>query len=105
MTDKVNATPELLRRVADYNKARQARARWEAEEKLAKGEILEALGYDSEDEKPQPVDVIDPISGVVMFSVRVGKWRGTNLKALAEERPDILAMYATTKPTLSIKTP
>lgn len=103
--DKVVATPEILHRLADYQKAKEARARWESEEKLAKEEILEALGYDPEDPKPQPMEVVDAIAGVVMFRVNVGKWRGTNIKALKDERPDILAQYETSKATLSIKFP
>jgi hypothetical protein len=105
--DKVPATPALLHRVADYRRAKEARARWEAEEKAIKEEILETLGFDTDDDdaKPTPVDVVDPITGVTMFGVKVGRWRGTNIKALKEERPDILAQYETSKPTVSIKIP
>jgi hypothetical protein len=103
--DRVVATPEILHRLADYQKAKAARLRWESEEKLAKEEILEALGYDPEDPKPSPMEVVDAIAGVVMFRVNVGTWRGTNIKALKDERPDILAQYETSKATVSIKLP
>lgn len=104
-TDRVPVTPELAHKAADFKRAKESRARWEAEEARLKAEILEALGYDPEDPKPQPMEIIDPVLDVVLFKVNVGKWRGTNIKALKDERPDILAQYETSKATVSIKFP
>jgi hypothetical protein len=104
-TDRVPVTPELAHKAADYKRAKESRARWEAEEQRLKDEILDALGYDPEDPKPQPVIVTDPVLDAVLFEVRVGKWRGTNIRALKDERPDILAQYETSKATVSIKFP
>lgn len=103
--DKVPATPALLHMVADYQRAKESRARWQAEEKRLKEEILSTLGYDANDEgeKPVGVDVVDPIAGVVMFSVKVGSWRGMDFQHLKETYPHIYAECELTKPTLGLK--
>lgn len=103
--DKVNATPELLKAVADYQKAKEARGRWEAEEKRLKAEILDVLGYADDDEKPAPLNIVDPISGCVMFAVKVGSWRGMDFNHLRSAYPDVYAACETTKPTKAIKIP
>lgn len=99
------ATPELLALHAEYERAKVARGRWEAEEKRLKEELFAALSYDPEDPKPSPVDVVDGATGEVAFSVRVGTWRGMDFKAMRDERPDIMAQYETSKATKSIKSP
>jgi hypothetical protein len=101
--DKIPATPALLHRVADYQRAKEARARWAAEEKAIKEELFETLGYDPDDPKPTPLEVVDPIAGVTMFRVNVGTWRGFDVSTLKEDRPDIYAQYETSKATKSIK--
>ena len=63
-----------------------------------------ALGY-SDDEKPTPREIVDPITGVVMFSVKVGKWRGMDFQYLKETYPHIYAECELSKPTVSIKIP
>lgn len=103
--DTVPANPEILAAVAAYQKAKEARGRWEAEEKRLKAEILDVLGYADDDEKPQPVNVVDPISGCVMFAVKVGSWRGMDFGHLRDAYPDVYAACETTKPTKSIKIP
>lgn len=105
ITEKVDATPAIVHAVADYQRAKEARARWEAEEARLKEEVFEALGYDPDDPKPTPVEAVDPNTGQVMFGVKVGRWRGLNVKALKDERPDIVAQYETSKATKSIKLP
>jgi hypothetical protein len=102
--DRVPVTPELAHTVADYAKAKEARARWEAEEKRLKDEILAVLGYDDDDPKPTPVDVIDPITGTVVFGVKVGNWRGLDFNHLRNTYPHIYAECETSKATKSIKT-
>lgn len=102
--DKTPANPALLHTVADYQRAKEARARWQAEENRLKAELLETLGY-SDDEKPTPQDIVDPITGVTMFSVKVGKWRGMDFQYLKETYPHIYAECELSKPTVSIKIP
>jgi hypothetical protein len=104
-TDRVPANADILHKVADYQRAKESRARWEAEEKRLKEEILETLGYDPEDPKPTPMEIIDPITGVVMFSVKVGTWRGMNFGYLKETYPDVYAECESSKKTLGIKLP
>lgn len=103
--DRIPATPAILHQVADYQRAKEARARWQAEEKRLKTEILETLGYDGTEEKPTPLEVIDSITGVVMFSVKVGTWRGMDFKYLKDRHPQVYAECEATSPTLSIKLP
>lgn len=103
--EAVPATPEVLSTASQYARAKEARARWEAEEKRLKDELLDALGYDPEDPKPSPVDVIDGASGEVAFSVGIGRYRGLDFKHLRETYPHIYAECETTKATKSIKLP
>lgn len=103
--ERVHATREILTKVAEYQKAKQARAQWETAEKDLKAEILEECGFDPDDEKPVPLQVVDPITGVIMFEIRVGNWRGMNFRYLKEQHPAIYAACETSKPTLSIKIP
>lgn len=104
-TDRVNATPAVLHKVADYQRAKEARARWQAEENRLKEEILSTLGYADDDEKPQPLNVVDPITGVIMFSVKIGKYRGLDFNHLRTTHPAVYAECETAKPTKSIKIP
>jgi hypothetical protein len=104
MTDEATATPEVRGLLASYLEAKQARAEWEADEKRLKAELLDALGYDPEDPKPQPMDVVDD-SGEAVVSVKVGTWRGMNFSYLKETYPDIYAECETSKATVSLKFP
>lgn len=88
---------------ADYAEARRARAAWAEAEKDTKAKLLEALGYDPDDSKPEPTTVEDT-NGEVL-KVKRGTWRGLNQKALRAERPDIYALYETSKATLTVSFP
>lgn len=102
--EAVPATPEVLSTASQYARAKEARARWEAEEKRLKEELLDALGYDPDEPKPVPVDVIDG-NGEVAFSVKVGRYRGLDFTHLRNTYPHIYAECETTKATKSIKLP
>lgn len=90
---------DLLHR---YDTAKQARARWEVEEKALKGAILEHLGYQPDDDNPKPVVAEDSATGKPILATKVGFWRGLDQKRLREERPDIWAEFETSKPTVQI---
>lgn len=99
---QIEATPELPELLRRYDTAKAARARWAVEEAELKEAILRATGYDSEElTDPQSADVVAP-DGTVTFSVKVGTWRGLNQKRLKEERPDVYAMYETSRPTIKL---
>lgn len=102
MTNQVEATAPLVEKVSRYNRAKAATTRWQQERDTLKDEILEELGYDPEDPKPEPVDVVDE-HGEVVFSIARGTWRGLNQKYLKEHRPDVYAECETSKATLTIK--
>jgi hypothetical protein len=104
-TETTPATPELLSLAGEYARAKEARARWEAEEKRLKDELLAALEYDPDDPKPTPVDVVDIVSGEVAFGVKVGRYRGLDFNHLRNTYPHIYAECETSKATRSIKLP
>ena len=104
-TETRPATPETLSLAAEYARAKEARARWEAEEKRLKDELLSSLGYDPEDPKPTPVDVVDIVTGEVAFGVKVGRYRGLDFNHLRNTYPHIYAECETSKATRSIKLP
>lgn len=86
----------------DYEAARSARASWAAEEKRLKEIILEALGYDDDDPKPVPVVAVAP-SGVPIFKVTVGSWKGLDVQYLKANFPDVYATCERNRPTKAIK--
>lgn len=73
-----------------YKAAKEAKSRWTAEEKAAKEELLDALGYDPDDAKPQPADVVNG-EGEPIFAVRIGSRKGLDIKYLKSRHPDIYA--------------
>jgi hypothetical protein len=73
-----------------YRTAQGAKARWAAEEKEAKLDLLAELGYDPEDEKPAPVTV-EGEDGQPLFEVKVGERRGLDAKYLKANHPDVYA--------------
>lgn len=73
-----------------YRDAYDAKSRWTAEEKDAKAELLLALGYDPEDEKPPSAVFVDG-AGEPVCEVKVGKRKGLDLKYLREKHPSVYA--------------
>lgn len=107
MTDQtpvadVTMSREQLALVRRYKAAKGARARWDAEEREAKAALLESLGYDQDDPKPQPAALVDSM-GSMHAEVRVGTCRGLDFKYLKETYPDVYAVCETSKETLTIK--
>lgn len=99
--DELAATPEVEQVSAEYERAKNARIRWEGEESRLKWKLLDLLGYTEEDAKPQPVRV--KAGTDALFEVRVGTWRGLNQKYLKETYPDIYAECEMSKATKTIK--
>lgn len=99
---KVHATKRLTDLCIRYGEAQRARLRWEQEEQSLKAAILEALDYDEDDPKPQPVTVLD-VNDNPFYEVRIGTWRGHDYKWLKATHPDIMALAERTKPTKTIR--
>lgn len=89
--DDVLADGETRKKWERYKTAKEAKSRWTAEEKAAKEELLEDLGYDPDDPKPAPLDVRDQESGAPLCSVTVGSRKGLDIKYLRSKHPDIYA--------------
>lgn len=102
MTKRVKANASLMDKVIRYTTAKKAKARWEEEEKKLKSELLDELGYDEDDPKPEPV-VVETLEGDEVFSVKRGTWRGLNQKYLKERHPQVYAECEASKATLTIK--
>lgn len=102
MTRKIKATPLLVAKIAEYNRARAARLRWEQEESDLKSEVLDLLGYEGDDPKPEST-IAEDDEGQTVFEVKRGTWRGLNQKYLKQHHPDIYAECESSKATLTIK--
>lgn len=102
MTTRVKATPELHEQVKRYVTAKKAAARWKQEQDDLKDMILESLGYDPDDPKPEPL-IVEDDRGAEVFKTNVGTWRGLSTKHLKERHPHIYAECETSKATLTIK--
>lgn len=88
--DVVHANLSTFEKWERYKRAKEAKSRWTAEEKAAKEELLDALGYDPEDEKPAPANVVNG-EGEPIFVVRVGTRKGLDIKYLKNKHPDVYA--------------
>jgi hypothetical protein len=87
-----------------YKTARDAKSRWTAEEKAAKADLMDALGYDPDDTKPVPTDVVDE-SGEPVCSVRVGSRKGLDIQYLKSRHPDVYAECEKWTFPISVKDP
>lgn len=96
----VEVSADQVGNVRRYMEAKAAQAAWDKETRRLKAEILDALGFDDEDPKPQPVNVHH--DGTAVCAVTVGTYRGLNFKYLKENFPEVYAICETTKPTLKI---
>lgn len=90
MSEGVEISDEISEKWERYETAREAKSAWTKEEKEAKEALLDALGYDPEDEKPLPLEVLDAHGGTV-FEVRVGNRKGVDMKYLKDRHPDVYA--------------
>lgn len=90
MSDEVTADAETRKKWERYKTAKEAKSRWTAEEKAAKEALLEDLGYEPDDPKPVPTDVVDE-DGTPVCSVRVGSRKGLDIKYLRSKHPDVYA--------------
>lgn len=104
MTEKIVANEFLSAIISDYDQARKARAAWEATEKEYKRAILDALGYDPDDPKPQGLRV-ETEAGDEVFTIATGTWRGLNQKYLKEHHPAVYAECESSKTTVKITYP
>jgi hypothetical protein len=90
MSDGREITDEISEKWERYETAREAKSAWTKEEKDAKADLLDALGYDPEDEKPVPLEVLDA-HGDTVFEVRVGNRKGIDMQYLKDRHPDVYA--------------
>lgn len=102
MSDEIVVPHTIAEDFALMIKAREAKARWAAEEKDRKERILAYLGYDPEDPKPVPVLAVAP-SGVPLFQVKVSRRKGLDLKYFRDAHPAVYAECETSTPVKSIR--
>lgn len=102
MTRRIKAVPGLLDKVFRYYTAKKSTARWQEEVDKLKAQILDDLGYDPDDPKPEPV-IVEDEDGNEIFAVKRGTWRGLNQKYLKERHPHVYAECEASKATLTIK--
>lgn len=93
----------IVLKLADYAKAKAARARWADEEKRLKEEILADMAYPVD----EPVNDLDVRNGDgdPVALVKVGTYRGMDFNHLRDTYPNIYAECETSKATVSIKLP
>jgi hypothetical protein len=70
----------------EYQRAKKAKSDWTAEEKRLKAEIAEDLGYDPDDPKPPPDDVVDE-DGELIGQVKVTPGRRIDQRYLKDHYP------------------
>lgn len=87
---KLQAGQETYEKWRRYQTAKDAKSRWASEEKAAKAELLLALGYDPDDDKPVSADVVDG-AGKPVCRVHVGSRKGLDINYLKARHPDIYA--------------
>jgi hypothetical protein len=87
-----------------YMTAKTAKSRWEAEEKAAKQDLLNALGYEPDDDKPVPVEVYS-LDGTHLGAVHVGNRKGLDMTYLRNTHPDIYAECEKWSHPLSVRAP
>lgn len=99
------ATPLLTDLLTEYDQAKKAHAAWKAQEKNLRAAILDALGYEPDDSKPEGVTVTTGDGETEVFKVTTGTWRGLDQKYLKEHHPDVYAECESSKVTLKITYP
>ena len=102
MTKRIKATVTMRDKLYRYNTAKAAARRWKEEEDKLKAELLEELGYEDDDPKPEPV-IAEDENGDTVFEVKRGTWRGLNQKYLKQHHPQVYAECEASKATLQIK--
>lgn len=98
----IHANRDTFEKWERYRTAKEAKSRWTAEEKAAKEELLDALGYDPDDAKPAPADVVNG-EGEPIFTVRIGSRKGLDIKYLRSKHPDVYAECERWSYPISIK--
>ena len=90
MKDTYTIGNEAIDKWVRYRAAYRAKSRWAAEEKAAKEQLLLALGYDPDDEKPEPALFVDS-GDAPICEVRVSRRKGLDITYLKEKHPEIYA--------------
>lgn len=102
--DRKTVGPDVVEKWRRYKTAKDAKSRWTAEEKAAKEDLMESLGYDPDDVKPVPTDVVDE-DGEAVCVVRVGSRKGLDIQYLKSRHPDVYAECEKWTFPISVKEP
>lgn len=97
---KLEADDGIAKLYEEVRAAGAARLKWEKYEKKVKADLLEALGYDPDDDKPQSASVADA-AGAPLFEVDVTYRKGFDKKRLSTHYP---AAFADCETTTAVKT-
>lgn len=100
--DAVVANTELAELVAQFNQTRSLRLKYKRIEDELRTAILDELGYDPDDPKPQPVTVYTE-GGKPILEVAVASRRTTDTAWLRENYPDLMALAERVTPTKTLK--
>lgn len=98
----VEVGDDIAKLYEEVKAAGAARLKWETYEKKVKGDLLKALGYDPDDDKPESLSAVDA-AGAPLFEVDVTYRKGFNKKRLATHYPAAFADCELLTPVKTIR--
>lgn len=102
MTEPVKISDDVAKLYEEVRAAGVARLKWERYEKKVKADLLAALGYDPDDDKPESLSAVDA-AGAPLFEVEVTYRKGFSKTRLATHYPAAYADCETKTPVKTIK--
>ncbi|MFJ4828471.1 hypothetical protein ACIP79_00800 [Streptomyces sp. NPDC088747] len=99
---KVEVGDDIAKLYEEVKAASAARLKWETYEKKMKADLLKALGYDPDDDKPKSASVVDA-AGAPLFEVDVTFRKGFDKSRLATHYPAAFADCETKTPVKTIR--
>lgn len=102
MSEPVKVSGDIAKLYVEVKAASAARLKWEAYEKKVKADLLAALGYDPDDDKPASLSAVDA-AGAPLFKVDVTYRDGFDKKRLATHYPAAFADCETKTPVKTIR--
>ncbi|MCX4912878.1 hypothetical protein [Streptomyces sp. NBC_00687] len=93
---------DIAKLYEEVRAASAARLKWETYEKKVKADLLERLGYDPDDDKPEPTVATDA-AGAPLFKVDVTYRDGFDKKRLRTHYPAAFADCETKTPVKTIR--
>lgn len=102
MSDPVKVGDDIAKLYEEVRAAGAARLKWETYEKKVKADLLKALGYDPDDDKPESLSAVDA-AGAPLFKVDVAYRDGFDKKRLRSHYPAAYADCETKTPVKTIR--